>query len=679
MGGQAANSVTTPGAVFLSYASEDSAVAERIATALRAAGIEVWFDKSELRGGDAWDRQIREQIHDCRLFIPVISANSERREEGYFRREWSRAADRTRDMAHKRTFLVPVVIDGTTERGASVPEKFHEIQWTRLSGGDTPPAFVERVRRLLSPVVAPQPAPAVGTRGSVGGPTLASARSARGALPALIWGLTAVCVVAIVMYYASQWSAVSHRGETPPMAAAAPATGSIPDKSIAVLPFVDLSEKHDQEYFGDGMAEEILDLLVKIPGLRVMGRTSSFSFKGKQTDLPSIGKALGVAYIVEGSVRRAGDRIRVTAQLVDARDGSHHWSHTFDGTASDMLRLQQEIATQVARSLDVEMVEMSTRLPPGAAIKSSEAHDYYLRGLQELYQESTESINPAREYFQKALLLAPGFAPAAVAIAEADSYKCLDGLQPNDTCPRALASVDAALNLDPRSADAYAIRAQVLMGYQWDWPGAKAAIDKGTELGGGPPIEFAAARLAYSIGDMTRGRQILQRIIASDPLEPNAMIDMGVFVELRSGRFDEAESWVRRGLQISPKYSSGQYFLGLTLLMQGKLQAALAAMKEEKIDEGQLSGLILVYIAMDRQTDAEAALNALRKNNSYFPSDFARAYAFRGDAERAMSYLEKGYQTHDPALWYIRGDPLFGKIERDPRYKAFLRKMNLPD
>src|SRR5499427_8903283 len=132
------------GAVFLSYASEDAAAAERIAAALRSAGIEVWFDKSELRGGDAWDRQIRQQIHDCRLFIAVISAHTETRDEGYFRREWSLAVDRTRDMAHKRAFLVPVVIDATLERGASVPEKFHELQWTRLPGGGTSPAFVER-------------------------------------------------------------------------------------------------------------------------------------------------------------------------------------------------------------------------------------------------------------------------------------------------------------------------------------------------------------------------------------------------------------------------------------------------------------------------------------------------------------------------------------------------------
>src|SRR5499427_3232282 len=146
------------GAVFVSSVSQDAEAAQKICDALRAAGIEVWFDQSELRGGDAWDRKIREQIHDCRLFIPVISANSERRDEGYFRREWSLAADRTRDMAHKRAFLVPVAIDGTPERGASVPEKFHELQWTRLPDGKATPAFVARIQRLVSPEAPTAPA-----------------------------------------------------------------------------------------------------------------------------------------------------------------------------------------------------------------------------------------------------------------------------------------------------------------------------------------------------------------------------------------------------------------------------------------------------------------------------------------------------------------------------------------
>ena len=141
---------TSAAGVFLSYASEDAVAAERIAAALRAGGIEVWFDKSELRGGDAWDRQIRKQIHDCALFIPIISAHSQARLEGYFRREWKLAADRTHDMAEEKAFLVPVVIDDTSERVASVPEKFRDVQWTHLPAGETPAAFIERVKRLLS-------------------------------------------------------------------------------------------------------------------------------------------------------------------------------------------------------------------------------------------------------------------------------------------------------------------------------------------------------------------------------------------------------------------------------------------------------------------------------------------------------------------------------------------------
>src|SRR5499427_2830605 len=152
MGAESAEPASTPtAAVFLSYASQDAEAAQRICAALRSAGVEVWFDQSELRGGDAWDRQIRERIHDCRLFIALISAHTEARDEGYFRHEWKLAVERTHHMSDKKPFLVPVVIDDTQERGASVPDKLHEVQWTRMPRGKTPPDFVERVRRLVSP------------------------------------------------------------------------------------------------------------------------------------------------------------------------------------------------------------------------------------------------------------------------------------------------------------------------------------------------------------------------------------------------------------------------------------------------------------------------------------------------------------------------------------------------
>jgi TolB-like protein len=602
------DAVTRPGnAVFLSYASEDAEAAQRICDALRGAGIEVWFDKSELRGGDAWDRRIREQIHGCRLFIPIISTNSEARDEGYFRREWKLAADRTHDMSEKKSFVLPVVIDSTRERGAAVPDKFHDVQWTRLPGGETTPAFVTHVAGLLAQAATSTAPGAIEVCAAVVQPAPSRLR----------WLVAAAVIAAIGVVLATGYMglerfALSKRGTVAPVRPS--------EKSIAVLPFLDMSEKHDQEYFADGMAEEILNRLMKLPELRVIGRTSSFSFKGKQVDLPSVGRALGVAYLMEGSIRRSGDHIRVTAQLIDARDGSHRWSDTFEGATSDTLNFQDEIAVRVARSLDLEL---SSGLPSRAKIDAPEAYDYYLRGTRELDENSAESLDAAREHFQKALALAPQFAPAAVGVAEADQFKCVDGVQPDVACPRALVAADAALKLDPRSADAYAVRAQVLICFRWDWVGAAAAIAKATEFGGGQSTDYAAARLAYATGDMARARPILQRIMANDPFEPDAKIDMGFFVELRSGRFREAESWLRRGLQISPRYVSGRFMLGVTQLMQGKLDEALASMREERIDEGQLSGLTLVYTALKRTADADASLEAMRKNAAYSASDFA--------------------------------------------------------
>src|SRR5215472_2096925 len=242
------------GAVFLSYASEDVATAERIATALRTAGIEVWFDKSELRGGDAWDRQIREQIQACALFLPIISANAHARVEGYFRFEWKLAVDRSHRMAPDQPFLVPVVIDDTRQSDTRIPDRFRELQWTRLPGGQVPQGFIERVQRLLSPTEtdvstvarpAGSSAPHSAKPPRVRAP--ASSRSQRAMLVAV-----AVVVFGSLAYFAIDKLWISKRSAGPERASlstaqvASPAVAVI-DKSIAVLPFVDLSEKHDQE------------------------------------------------------------------------------------------------------------------------------------------------------------------------------------------------------------------------------------------------------------------------------------------------------------------------------------------------------------------------------------------------------------------------------------------------
>jgi hypothetical protein len=297
-------------AVFLSYASQDAEAAQRICEALRAAGVEVWFDQSELRGGDAWDHRIREQIRDCALFIAVISAHTEARDEGYFRREWKLAVDRTHDMAEDRAFLVPVVVDGTGERSARVPDSFKRIQWSRLPGGSASPGFVERVRRLLSPEISPGRAAASGL--------LPGSANVRAHVPAsrkpALWATGAVVVLALALAYivadkfwlsrqapAVQPANPAIKQRAPP--ATAPAAFNPPQYSIAVLPFVNMSGDKDQEYFSEGLTEELLNSLSRINELQIAARTSSFSFQGEHPDIATVAHKLNVASVLEGSVR----------------------------------------------------------------------------------------------------------------------------------------------------------------------------------------------------------------------------------------------------------------------------------------------------------------------------------------------------------------------------------------
>jgi TolB-like protein len=262
-------------AVFLSYASQDAEAARRICEALRAAGIEVWFDQSELRGGDAWDQRIRREIRDCALFVPIISGNTQARSEGYFRLEWHLADQRTHLMGKNRAFLVPVCVDDTRDADADIPDSFAAVQWTHLPEGKTLLAFVERVARLLSLDKSAAPAP-----------TLPAGGSSAAVLPSASAGQT-----------------------------------EIRDKSIAVLPFANLSADKDNEYFSDGLTEEILSALSEVEGLHVASRSSAFFFKGKAAEISEIANRLHVANLLEGSVRRAGNRIRITVQLVDAQQG----------------------------------------------------------------------------------------------------------------------------------------------------------------------------------------------------------------------------------------------------------------------------------------------------------------------------------------------------------------------
>ena len=326
-------------AVFLSYAREDTAAARCIADALQASGIEVWLDQSELRGGDTWDATIRQRIKDCALFLAVISAHTQRRREGYFRREWNLAVERTMDMAHGTPFLLPVVVDDTTESAAIVPEQFLRVQWSRLPQGVPDEKFVGQLKRLL--------APASPSTGETARPRAAwrEAEPAPAAVPAKfrvpIWLRAALAVVVI-------GGGLAIALGPKPAARGAPKAN---DKSIAVLPFANMSDDRENAYFADGIHEDILTNLASEHGLRVVSRTTAMQYRETKLSMRQIGETLNVAYILEGSVRGRGSKVRVTVQLIDARTDEHAWAKSFDRDLSDIFATQTELAKEIAGQL----------------------------------------------------------------------------------------------------------------------------------------------------------------------------------------------------------------------------------------------------------------------------------------------------------------------------------------
>jgi TolB-like protein len=452
-----------------------------------------------------------------------------------------------------------------------------------------------------------------------------------------------------------------------------------PPHSIAVLPFVDMSEKHDQEYFGDGMAEEIIDLLVKIPELKVIGRTSSFRFKEKTDDLRKIGAALGAAYVVEGSVRRSGDHVRVTAQLIDTRDGAHRWSETYDRDASDVLKVQDDIATSLVRALQLEVAPsmyLQSRSP-----LASEAYDAYLRGLHARDRFDEHGFNEAIADFRHALEIDPSFTPAAEGLAWALGYLAFDDYVPAQKgFEQARAAAESALKLDPRSAIAHTILAIVHIEYDWDWPAAEREVNTAMALApNNAGALTAAAQEKVAVGQWGDAVRLTDAAITADPLDANIYI-FRVYSYLRLGRLAEAESANRRMLGISPTYAWGHYFLAMVLLTEGNAQAAQAEIQKEAVLEARDVGLVIVYQALHRPKDAEAAFARLEaENKGRWPLGFAFAYAARGQRDQAFEWLERAYATKDVSLWAIKGHPFLKNLEQDPRYKAFLRKMNLPE
>ncbi len=624
-------------AIFLSYASEDAGAARRLCDALRAAGLEVWFDQNELRGGDAWDASIRKRIKDCTLFVPFISANTDARSEGYFRLEWKLAVDRSHLMAHDQPFLLPVAIDGTPEPSARVPDAFRERQWSRLTDERAMAAFAERAKGLLSGQASPAPVAAV----------------------------------------ASQ-PAPAEGGDTP---------------SIAVLAFANRSNDPNDEYFSDGLADELLGVLAKIRGLRVAARTSSFQFKGKNEDVALIGRKLHVSTVLEGSVRKSGNRVRISVQLVKVADGFQLWSETYDRTLEDIFAVQDDIAQTVVGALretllgaapgPAAMGQVSKEVAEAARGRSDnpEAYRLYLQGRFFVNRLTGPDIQRGIEFLRAAIALDPGFAQAHAFQSRAHSYEGGWGLRtPQDATTLARASALRALALEPDLVEALLALGTLQMWHDWDWPGSRASLGRARELApDNPDVLRDYGLLLYLVGEAAEAVTHGRRATALDPL--NAMNHLYLsFSLLAVGKSLEAESACRKGLELSPEGLSFRYWLAMVLESQGRREEALAQALSDTDDWSRLASTACLHHLLGRSEDSSAALAELKATCADLSAfQIAQVHAVRGEIDDAFAWLERAYDQRDAGVSMVKSCPWFDNAKADPRWGAFLRKVGLAD
>jgi TolB-like protein len=681
-------------AVFLSYASQDAEAARRICEALRAAGVEVWFDQSALRGGDAWDAAIRRQIKSCALFMPLISRNTHQREEGYFRLEWKLAVDRSHLMTTNRTFLLPIAIDDVGEDEEHVPDRFKELQWTRLPGGAATPEFVQRVARLVAhdehapraaTAIAPPPvAPAAAAHATpaLGAPPVPPAPARSG------WRVShTLLVVAAVVVIALGYPIIEHLVSSPPAASmraapgpaqkvAAAAAGAIPQKSIAVLPFVNMSADKDQEYFSDGLTEELIDLLSQVPDLRVPARTSSFYFKGKSEDVAEIARRLRVAHVLEGSVRRSGQTMRVTAQLIRADDGYHVWSKAYDRDVKDIFKVQDEIASTVVDELKAKLLP-SQELAGRHRTANPEAYKQYLIGMQLRLRDLPITMPQALDAFRRAIAIDPSYAAAYSGLAVAEWRAGDMGVGDPASVERAVDAADRAIALAPDSPEGYWARGQIRNYYYFDWAGAQSDYTRALKLDPNfVPALVQQGDLQATLGHVNDGIATMRKALALDPLSVLAW-DRLVYFYTHTGQFAAAGEALERLRQIAPKGVGGRAVIDLYLLTDRPQEAVALAGSDRNNFRYFITSM--AQWSLRHPAESKQALDTLvQLAAGSLAFQIAEAYAWRGEKGQAIDWLERACQQHDGGITYIAYDRYLDGLRGEARFRALLAKLKLP-
>ena len=481
-------------------------------------------------------------------------------------------------------------------------------------------------------------------------------------------------------------------GRAPPTAAAAPprpAAGQAEPQSIAVLPFVNMSDDAANEYFADGLSEELLNVLTKIRGLRVASRTSAFSFKGTNADIPSVAQKLNVATVLEGSVRKAGTRVRITAQLVNVASDSHLWSETYDRDLQDIFAVQDDIAQCVVREMRASLMGGRTVAPAGADVtgevqeavrgrsSSAEAYRLYMEASFFMYRYNEEDTRKAIEALRGALEVDPGYAMAWALLSwgyftqEANAWAPIA-----EGAERAREAARRALALGPDIASSHWAMGAVQMYYDWDWQGAEASVRRAMQLAPAGSNLILGAKLMQCFGKLDDAEALIQQALALDPLNVETHATSAL-QSIYTGRLEQAELALHKAIELSPhKRTRVHYLLSRVQCLRGRLDDALREVRLESHEAFRLLGTALVQHARGRKSEAATALREMtRKYANGGAYQIAEAHAQMGDVDAAFEWLERAYDQRDAGLASMKIDPLFRSLHADPRWQPWLERM----
>jgi len=464
--------------------------------------------------------------------------------------------------------------------------------------------------------------------------------------------------------------------------AADPAKAPVGPPSIAVLPFADMSPGKDQEYLSDGIAEEILSSLSRVEGLRVAGRTSSFYFKGKGARLADIGRELNVGAVLEGGVRRDGDRIRVTATIVNVADGFHAWSQSWDRNLKDILAVENEIAREVVEAMKVRLLGGRRPAVPDPAKTTAEAHLHALRGRQAFHRGSAQDFARAVEEYEAALKVDPSLSSAWAGLAMALDYDAEFRTRREEVLAqkqRALEAADRAVATGPTVAEAYVVRANLRGIQRHEWVEALADVEKAMSLGDSADSLSAHARLLALSGRLPEARAKAQRAVEIEPRSSHFAMRLGFYAN-GMGDFASARRAFERVLEGAPDNAYASGFHAETHVLAGRPQDALAEAARSRGDEGfRVMAVALAEHSLGHPAESRRALDDLVARFSHsFPFQIAEVCAWRGDADCAFEWIQRADDNRDLAIAFVTYSPFLASIRGDPRYKAFLRRLNLP-